>query len=136
VGHGKAGLEKLQMGSGAIMADTPLKPYPLNTTYHIFRPESGWPTLDQIPDDMKHMLRPMAETLAMLEGNAFFGHDDPHGNPWWYSYLPEAWVVFQNNGGITGWAGEAQFVKDAHHENAEVAEAYESWRLLKRMYHE
>jgi len=78
----------------------------------------------------------MAETLAMLNGNAFFGGVDTLGNPWWHQYLPEAWVVFQDNGGLDGWAGEAQFVKDAHHENAEIAEAYESWRLLKRMYHE
>jgi len=105
------------------------------TTYTIQKPDTGWPTLDQIPDHIKHMLRPMAETLAMLDGNAFFGLDTG-GNPWWQQYVSEAWVVFQENGGLDGWAGEAQFVKDVLHENADVAQAYESWKLLKRMYHE
>lgn len=119
------------------MADSLLnRAQPDTVTYHIELPESGWPTLDEIPDHIKHMLRPMAETLAMLDGNAFFGDLCANGVPWWQQYVPEAWVVFQANGGQDGWAGEAQFVKDAHHENADIAEAYESWRMLKRMYHE
>jgi hypothetical protein len=130
-------MEKLQMSQCAIMADSLLNSaQPETVNYNIDCPESGWPTLDEIPDRIKHMLRPMAETLAMLDGNAFFGMVGAHGNPWWQQYVPQAWVVFQGNGGLQGWAGEAQFVKDTQHENASVAEAYESWRLLKRMYHE
>lgn len=104
--------------------------------YRIQCPESGWPALDQIPEQMRHMLRPMAETLAMLDGNAFFGNMGTAGGEWYEQYLPEAWVLFQNNGGLRGWAGEASFVKQLDHENADIAEAYESWRMLKRMYHE
>jgi hypothetical protein len=137
VGHGKAGLEKLPIRQAGVMADIFMKQEPLSyVVYQISCPESGWPTLDQIPSHMKAILRPMAETLAMLDGNAFFGYMAADGSEWYEQYLPEAWAVFQNNGGMEGWAGEASFVYELNHENTEIAEAYESWRVLKSMYHE
>ena len=103
---------------------------PLKMSYSITAPDQGWPKVDQIPDHLTPILRPIAETLAMLDGNAFFSMDpDCHTQ-----YLPEAYVLFQDNGGINGWAGKAQFVLDLNHENAEVAQAYENWRMIKRLY--
>ena len=108
-----------------------MKGRPSEITYFISEPDTGWPTLEQIPEDLKCVLRPIAETLAMLDGNAFFSAD----NNWYTQYLPEAYVLFMDNGGLSGWAGQAHWVCNLHHENAEVAQAYENWRMLKRMYH-
>lgn len=100
-------------------------------TYIISEPDTGWCTLEQIPVNLKPILRPIAETLAMLDGNAFFSAE----NEWYAQYLPEAYAVFTDNGGLAGWAGQAHWVTDLNHENAEVAQAYENWRMLKRLYH-
>lgn len=53
----------------------------------------------------KHALRPIAETLAMLDGNAFFGlSQDENGDDNHYEqYLPEAWALVRSNGGLDGW---------------------------------
>jgi len=74
--------------------------------------ERFWPSkaaVARISDRRRAMLRPIAETLAMLDGNAFFGierneaGDDTH----WQQYLPEAWSLFESNGGMKGWAGRS-----------------------------
>lgn len=81
----------------------------------------------------KNMLRPIAEVLAMLDGNAFFGMTtDENGEDNFYEqYLPEAYRVFKSNGGKKGWASEASFAKIYKHENATVEEAFKTWQLLK-----
>lgn len=62
---------------------------------------------------MKEILRPIAETLAMLDGNAFFGMEGRSdiGTEWYEQYLPEAFCLFESNGGLNGWAGEMQHVR-------------------------
>ena len=82
----------------------------------------------------KTVLRPIAETLAMLDSNAFFGTQSADGTDWYEQYLPEAWLVWSRNGGATGWAGEASFAKMLQHENAAVEEAYINWQTVKRLY--
>lgn len=73
--------------------------------------------LAEIPTDKADMLRPMAETLAMIDGNAFFGHRyaDADGveREWWEQYVPEAEAIFDaNNAGEGGgWAGLASFAR-------------------------
>ncbi len=52
--------------------------------------------LAEIPPDKADMLRPMAETLAMIDGNAFFGHRYADAN---------------NAGEGGGWAGLASFAR-------------------------
>lgn len=57
-------------------------------------------------------LRAVAEVLAMLDGNAFFGlsaDEDPDIS--WKQYLPEAKALFEANGGDYGWAGQASFAR-------------------------
>lgn len=88
-------------------------------------------------DDLDHnftveettILRPIAETLAMLDGNAFF---DLHGDIY-KSYLPEARALFNSNGGIDGWAGGASWIRDLKHETPAVEEAYKQYRTLKAL---
>lgn len=83
----------------------------------------------------KKLLRPIAEVLALLDGNAFFGMsvDDGGEDTWYEQYLPEAWAVYQGNGGGNGWASEVSWIKDSEHENESVRQAYEHWRLLKQL---
>ena len=61
-------------------------------------------------DEEKVLLRPIAETLAMLDGNAFFGstfddHLTGRRYEWYEQYLPEAWEVWNGHAGLQGWAG-------------------------------
>lgn len=75
------------------------------------KPNDGFRDLSSFSDDEREKLRPIAETLAMLDGNAFFsmhGEDD-HGHA--DQYLPEAYALYQSNGGDDGWAGRASFVR-------------------------
>jgi len=81
-------------------------------------------------DQEKQWLRPIAETLALLDGNGFLG-----GQDWYETYLPQAAAIFYRNGGIAGWAGEASWIQDMRHETPAVQEAYLSWRTLKALSH-
>lgn len=78
--------------------------------YSIPEPRNGRRKVDSFSEDEKAKLRPIAETLAMLDGNAFFGIGD-HEHYWADQYLPEASALYEANGGDNGWAGEASFVK-------------------------
>lgn len=76
--------------------------------YDIPEPKGGWKT--DFTDAEKAKLRPIAETLAMLDGNAFFGMGTSDDREWYEQYLPEAHAVYEANGGDHGWAGFASFV--------------------------
>lgn len=76
--------------------------------YSIAEPTDGWK--QTFTAEEKAKLRPMAETLAMLDGNAFFSMQAGHGE-WYEQYLPEAHALYESNGGDGGWAGEASFAK-------------------------
>lgn len=69
--------------------------------------------LNEISPERIKILRPMAETLAMIDGNAFFGtkYHDREGveRDWWEQYIPEAEAIYEGNGGDDGWAGKASF---------------------------
>lgn len=73
--------------------------------YHIPEPAGGWRKEFAVAEKLK--LRPIAETLAMLDGNAFFGDDTRLD--WHEAYLPEASALYEANGGDAGWAGRASF---------------------------
>jgi hypothetical protein len=82
----------------------------LSTYDRIPEPKGGWRTASSFTDSERLKLRPVAETLAMLDGNAFFGMGD--GEHYWADqYLPEAHALYEANGGDNGWAGEASFAK-------------------------
>jgi hypothetical protein len=81
----------------------------------------------------KRILRPIAETIAIMDGNAFFGiqKDDNGKDTWYEQYLVEAWMVASYQNKINGWVNETSWVKDMVHENPSVEEAYNNWQLLK-----
>lgn len=83
----------------------------------------------------KEILRPIAETLAMLDGNAFFGttKDDSGDDTFYEQYLPEAASLFISNGGLSGWAGEVSWLKDTMHESDAVRDAYINWKTIKKL---
>lgn len=90
-------------------------------SYGIHKPEAGWPELRDITEEERIYLRPIAEVLALLDGNAFFGiiHEDEDGidRDHWEQYLPEAKILCDSNGGISGATGAASFMKDYKEKN-------------------
>lgn len=77
----------------------------------------------------KQILRPIAEVLALLDGNAFFTMDTGDGREWYEQYLPEAWSIFEGSGGIRGWAGEMSWVRDLVNDHPSVVEARRNLRI-------
>lgn len=79
-------------------------------TYSIDMPDGGYRHKDSFDADESRKLRPIAETLAMLDGNAFFGMSlDANGDDDHYrQYLPEAAALVEANG---GWACGASFIR-------------------------
>lgn len=110
---GQADYEKdvltLELPSGSIEFSLSHIRHILNKPYHIEEPPNGWKK--EFTDSEKKKLRPIAETLAMLDGNAFFGNEIFGGREWYEMYLSEAHAVYEANGGDTGWGGEASFAK-------------------------
>ena len=81
-----------------------------NILYSIPIPKDGFRTVESFTREEAEKLLPIAETLAMMDGNAFFTYEHD-GIPHAYQYLPEAHALYEANGGDGGWAGEASFVK-------------------------
>lgn len=84
----------------------------MHRPYWINKPEGGWRARDSFSEAEKIKLRPIAETLAMLDGNAFFSMSH-EGSEHYECYLPEAHALYEANGGDTGWAGLASFAKSS-----------------------
>lgn len=93
----------------------------------------GKPRKSKFTKKEKLMLRPIAEVLCLLDGNAFFGIsiDDNGEDTWYEQYLPEAYVIWKSNGGMKGWASQVSWIRETNHENETVADAWMSWQLLK-----
>jgi hypothetical protein len=70
-------------------------------TYRLTVPKGGWRRSFDI--EYANKIQPIAETLAMLDGNAF-----PDS---WQNYLPEADAVYRNNGGDDGWASICSWIE-------------------------
>ena len=94
--------------------------------YEIEEPNGGWRRI--FTDDERRKLRPMAETLAMLDGNAFFGISPDH----YESYLTEADAVYRNNGGDDGWASTASWIQDLRtiQQDPTLKDAYDKLQVL------
>lgn len=83
----------------------------MDKPWYIPEPDGGWQTEFTPVERQKY--RQMAETIAMMDGNAFFGAetDDNGDDTWYYAYLPYAAALYANNGGDDGWAGESSINK-------------------------
>ena len=69
------------------------------STYLVPKPPGGRRTLESFSEAEKQKLRPIAETRAMLDQNAFFPlRADTH----YEQYLPEADAIYKANGGDKG----------------------------------
>lgn len=98
---------------------------PPEVTYKIERPEGGWRR--NFTDQERQKLMPIAETLAMLDGNAFFTFEN-HCD----SYLPEADAIYRSNGGDDGWASECSWVRDIRliREDPVLRDTYDKLQVL------
>jgi hypothetical protein len=97
--------------------------------YEVERPDGGWRRV--FDDEDKRKLRPIAETLAMLDGNAFFGlggHPDTH----YEAYLPEADAIYRSNGGDDGWACECSWLREQREiqEDPTLQDLYDKLQVL------
>lgn len=88
--------------------------------------------IDSFSKEEKVWLRPIAETLAMLDGNAFFGTDIGE-REWYEQYLLEAWALFKGNGGIGGWSGEVSWIKGSGTDNPAVKAAWDEYVLVRNL---
>jgi len=91
--------------------DPKAAPVDRSARYAIEMPETGWRSRDSFTPDEKARLRPVAEVLALLDGNAFFGMDtDADGDDRHYErYLPEAAAIADAN---NGWFDLASFARE------------------------
>ena len=94
--------------------------------YEVEEPSGGWRRM--FTDEDKRKLRPIAETLAMMDGNAFFGIDRDH----YESYLTEADAVYRSNGGDDGWASTASWIQELRmiQEDPTLRDAYDKLQVL------
>lgn len=78
--------------------------------YSIAIPKDGLRLVESFTAEEKKRLRPIAETLALLDGNAFFGatRDDSGDDTFYEQYLPEAAALAAANG---GWSEMASFAR-------------------------
>ena len=69
-------------------------------SYILCPPDGGWRPASSFDAEEKELLRPVAETIAMLSGDAFFGvRTDSDGNDLTYEeYLPQAAALYQSAG--------------------------------------
>ena len=100
-------------------------------TYSIPYNDGELRTRSQFTPEEKAILRPIAETLAMLDGNAFFSMGNFIGHEIYESYLGLAYVLFTANGGMTGHAGQASWIKPL--ENPIVKEAWNNFQIVKAL---
>lgn len=84
-----------------LSSDPKAVPIDSSRRFIIEMPEGGWRAKDSFSAEEKARLRPAAEILALLDGNAFFGMDvDADGDDRHYeNYLPEAAAIAEANNG-------------------------------------
>jgi len=88
--------------------------------YTLQRLDGGWRRV--FPPDYVEILQPIAETLAMLDGNAFFGKS------WesWIQYLPEADALYRANGEPK----DVSWLEHCHHEDPTLQDAWNKYQTL------
>jgi hypothetical protein len=106
----EAGVLILDTPNGQVEFDVHHIRHCLDKPYHVEQPQGGWKK--EFTDAEKAKLRPMAETLAMMDSNAFFTMSSG-GKEHYEYYLPEAHAIYEGNGGDNGWAGESSIRKNA-----------------------
>jgi len=96
--------------------------------YEIKEPAGGWRIgTAEYSDEYKQKLRPIAETLALLDGNNISGpvlH--------YTGYLIEADAVYRNNGGENGWASKTGWIQDLNiiQKDPTLRDVYDKLQIL------
>ena len=92
----------------------------------------------EFSDEEKLLLRPIAETLAMLDGNAFFSMPGEYEREWYEQYLSEAWEVWNSNGGLAGWAGLTSWGREhqLRERSAAVKACWEQYQTMVKLVHD
>lgn len=88
--------------------------------YTVHRLSGGWRRI--FPPDYVEVLKPIAETIAMLDSNCYYFP----GNPSWVQYLPEADAVYRANSKpeCVSW------LKHHHHEDPTLQDAWNKYQTL------
>ena len=104
----------------------------MHIVYEIDLPED--PRTDFTAEE-KALLRPIAETFAMLDGNAFFSMPLEDGKEWYEQYLPEACELWHSNGGLKGWAGATSWGREHQMRDANpaVRALWDQYQTLLRL---
>jgi len=89
-------------------------------TYTVHRLTGGWRRV--FPPEYVDVLRPIAETLAMMDGNAFFGN----GFNAWIQYLPEADALYRANSCPT----DVSWLGPDHRDDPTLQDAYDKYQAL------
>jgi hypothetical protein len=82
--------------------------------------DGGWRRV--FPPDYIEVLKPISETLAMLDGNCWYFPD----NPSWIQYLPEADAVYRAN----SCPESVSWLKHFHHEDPTLQDAWNKYQML------
>lgn len=88
--------------------------------YRVERLDGGWRRV--FPPDYVEILKPIAETLAMLDGNAFFGP----GWESWIHYLPEADALYRSNGE----PDNLSWLEHYNHKDPTLQDAWDKYQTL------
>lgn len=88
--------------------------------YTVQRLDGGWRRV--FPPEYIDVIRPIAETLAMLDGNSFFGP----GWETWVNYLPEADAVYRANSSPK----DVSWLMHHCHEDPTLQDAWNKYQTL------
>ena len=104
----------------------------MHITYEVDLPDNP---RAEFTTEEKALLRPIAETLAMLDGNAFFNLPIEDSPDWYEQYLPEAWEVWNSSGGLAGWAGLTSWGREQRlrETNPAVMELWDQYQTLLKL---
>mgnify|MGYP003347702996 FL=1 len=87
----------------------------------------------EFTQEEKDILRPIAEVIAVLDGNAFFRVNIGDSTEWYEQYLPEAWAIFNNSGGFDGAIMDASWVREQRPTNPAVKASYEAYQTMRKL---
>ena len=104
----------------------------MHITYEVDLPDNP---RAEFTTEEKALLRPRAETLAMLDGNAFFSMPGEYEREWYEQYLSEAWEVWNSNGGLAGWAGLTSWGREhqLRERNSAVKALWEQYQTMVKL---
>lgn len=87
--------------------------------YTVYRLDGGWRRV--FPPEYVDIIKPIAETLAMLDGNAFFDNLET-----WVNYLPEADAVYRSSSKPK----KLSWLEHRQHQDPTLQDAWDKYQTL------